>query len=82
MILAAAGEADEVRDALKAGADATLKDAKGRIALDYLRLSNCGKSPVPRSSRFATDEKCDQLDEDDVREVTALLKKPAVWGST
>jgi hypothetical protein len=29
MILAAAGEADEVRDALKAGADATLKDAIG-----------------------------------------------------
>ena len=44
MILAAAGEADEVRDALKAGADATVKDSMGRTALDYLRLANCGKS--------------------------------------
>lgn len=74
MILAAAGEADEVRDALKAGADATFKDSMGRTALDYLRLANCGKSPVPQYSTFTTGEKCDHLDEDDVREVTTLLK--------
>ena len=75
MILAAAGEADEVRDALKAGADATLKDSMGRAALDYLHLANCGKSPVPGYSAFTTGEKCDELDEDDVREVAALLKR-------
>src|SRR5208282_6570219 len=46
MILAAKGEADEIRDALKAGANASLKDAKGRTALDYLRLANCGKNPI------------------------------------
>ena len=74
MILAAAGEADEVRAALKAGADATLKDAMGRTALDYLRLANCGKSPVPQYSTFTSGEKCDHLGEDDVREVTTLLK--------
>jgi ankyrin repeat protein len=74
MILAAAGEADEVRDALKAGADATLKDTTGRTAQDYLRLANCGKSPVPEYTAFATGEKCDHLDQDDVREVLTLLK--------
>jgi ankyrin repeat protein len=74
MILAAAGEADEVRTALKAGADATLKDAMGRTALDYLRLANCGKSPVPQYSTFTSGDKCDHLGEDDVREVTTLLK--------
>ena len=74
MILAAEGETDEVRDALKAGADATLKDALGRTALDYLHLANCGKSPVPQYRTFTTGGKCDQLDEDDVREVATLLK--------
>ncbi len=73
MILAAAGETDEVRDALKAGADATLKDARGRTALDHLRLANCGKSPVFGRST-TTGGKCDHLDEDDVRQVTILLK--------
>jgi TonB family protein len=74
MILAAEGEADEVRDALKAGANPRLKDAMGRTALDYLRLANCGKSPVPRYSTFMTGEKCYHLGEDDVREVETLLK--------
>jgi TonB family protein len=74
MILAATGEADEVRDALKAGADATVKDAMGRTALDYLRLANCGKSPVREYTTFVTGGKCDHLEEDDVREVLTLLK--------
>jgi TonB family protein len=73
MILAAAGETDEVKDALQAGADATLKDAMGRTALDYLRLANCGKSPVP-SRTNTTGGKCDYLDEDDVRQIAILLK--------
>jgi TonB family protein len=74
MILAAEGEGDEVGDALKAGADPSLKDAKGRTALDYLRLANCGKSPVPEYHTFLAGGKCDHLDEDDVREVANLLK--------
>jgi ankyrin repeat protein len=73
MILAAEGEADEVRDALKVGADATVRDFKGRTALDYLRLANCGKSPVPRRSN-TTGGNCDQLDEDEVRQIGTLLK--------
>ena len=74
MILAATGEVDEVRDALKAGADPTIKDNMRRSALDYLRLANCGKSPVPSYRFFTTGGKCDQLDEDDVRQAAALLK--------
>ena len=46
MILASEGEADEIESALKAGADPTLKDSKGRTALDHLQLANCGKSPL------------------------------------
>jgi len=75
MILAAEGEGDEVGDALKAGADPDLKDAMRRTALDYLRLANCGRSPVPEFRTLTTGNKCDHLDEDDVRQVSALLKK-------
>lgn len=74
MILAAGGETDEVKDALKSGADVTLKDAKGRTALDYLRLGNCGSSPIPKYSTFTIGESCNHLDKEDVREVTLLLK--------
>jgi len=74
MILAAKGDADEVASALKTGANGFLKDAKGRTALDYLRLANCGKSPVPEWSTFVSGGKCDHLDEDDVRQITGLLK--------
>jgi hypothetical protein len=73
MILAAKGEGDEVRDALKAGADASLRDNNGRTALDYLHLANCGKSPL-HEWEFSTGGGCDHLDKDDIREVTAFLK--------
>lgn len=74
MILAAKGEADEVAAALKAGTDSRLRDAKGRTALDYVRLANCGESPVPERSNFVSGGKCDHLDEDDVRQIHTLLK--------
>ena len=73
MILAAEGEGDEVEGALKAGADPSLKDAQGRTTLDYLRLANCGKSPVPER-RNMSGGKCDYLDEDGVQQVAMLLK--------
>jgi len=74
MILAAKGEADEVAAALKAGANSRLRDAKGRTALDYVRLASCGKSPIPERSNFVSGGKCDHLDEDDVHQITVLLK--------
>lgn len=74
MILAAKGEADEVSAALKAGANPSLKDVRGRTALDYARLANCGKSPIPERSSFVSGGKCDHLDEDDVHQITVLLK--------
>jgi hypothetical protein len=74
MILAARGEADDVGAALKAGANPSLTDAKGQAALDYVRLANCGKSPIPEWSTFVSGGKCNHLDDDDVRQINALLK--------
>jgi TonB family protein len=74
MILAARGEADEVKAALNAGADAFAKDAKRRSPLDYLRLANCGKSPIIESHTFDTGGKCDQLDEHEVKQISSLLR--------
>jgi TonB family protein len=77
MILAARGEADEIRDALKAGANASLKDSKGRTALDYLRLANCGKSPIrDEQSEWVPygKGKCRALDADDFTQAEKLLK--------
>ncbi len=74
MILAAKGEADEVKAAINAGAEAYAKDTKGRSPLDYLRLANCGKSPIIEWHPFETAGKCHQLDEDDVKQVASLLK--------
>jgi ankyrin repeat protein len=74
MILAAKGDADEIKSALSAGADPAVKDAKGRIALDYLRLANCGRSPLGGFSNYESGGKCDHLDEDDVKQATTLLK--------
>jgi TonB family protein len=85
MILAAKGEADEIRDALKAGANASLKDAKGRTALDYLRLANCGKSPIrDEASEWVTygKGKCRALDEDDFKQAEKLLRNPVVPAPT
>lgn len=74
MILAAKGEADEILDALKANADAFAKDSKGRSALEYLHLANCGKSPIREMSFYETGGECDHLDEEDVRKATSALK--------
>jgi hypothetical protein len=73
MILSAKGEGDEVRDALKAGADASRGDNNGGTALDYLHLANCGKSPLHEWA-FSIGGGCDHLDKDVIREVTALLQ--------
>jgi hypothetical protein len=72
MILAARGEADEIKSALTAGANASLRDAKGRTALDYLRLANCGKNPLGEYTTYGGGE-CDYLDEDEVKAATKLL---------
>lgn len=74
MILAAEGNPDEVKAALNAGANPSMKDSRGRSAIDYLRLANCGKSPVMRW-RLDPAAECDQLDEDDFRQVKLLLKR-------
>jgi hypothetical protein len=76
MFLAARDEVDEIRDALQAGADASLRDTKGRTALDYLRLASCGKSPFydPITDGSYGYRKCTAFDADDLRKAQKLLK--------
>ena len=74
MILAAKGEGDEVKDALRAGANAFAKDAMGRSVLDYLKLGNCGKSPITEWRTFETGGKCDHLDKEEIQQIAIALK--------
>jgi hypothetical protein len=76
MFLAARDEVDAIRDALRAGASASLKDAKGRTALDYLKLASCGKSPLydrVTDGRYGY-TKCTAFDKDDRQAAEKLLK--------
>src|SRR5262249_9646033 len=76
MILASFAEADEIRKALLAGADAKLKDVQGRTALDYLKLADCGQSPLRDLVRDEAPEegKCRQLEKDNFRASKKLLE--------
>jgi hypothetical protein len=79
MFLAARDEADAIRDALRAGADPSLKDAKGRTALDYLRLASCGKNPLYDPLTLGWNElpnsKCTAFYPDDLRKAEKLLEE-------
>lgn len=46
MLLANRAEPDEIKAALKAGADATVRDNQGHMALDYLETTQCGHTLV------------------------------------
>jgi hypothetical protein len=78
MMLAARDEVDEIRDALKAGSDASLKDKQGRTALDYLRLASCGKSPLYdpllTNSGYGN-SKCTSFNADDFHKAEKLLEE-------
>jgi TonB family protein len=76
MMLATRDEVDEIRDALNAGSDASLKDKKGRTALDYLRLASCGKSPLydPVTDDISGFRKCTAFPEDELRAAEKLLE--------
>jgi hypothetical protein len=79
MFLAAQAKVDELRDALKAGASATLKDREGRTAVDYLHQASCGKSPIsdPVMTGWMTPtySTCNALNKDDVRACDKLLSE-------
>jgi TonB family protein len=72
MVFAAKADPDEVKEALDFGANSLARDASGRSALDYLRLADCGKSPVIESV-FGTTEGCGQMDPDDFLKVERML---------
>jgi hypothetical protein len=46
MLLAQHGDSEELKTLIKHGADATLRDAKDRTAMDYLEAANCGRPIV------------------------------------
>jgi hypothetical protein len=76
MILAARAEADEIQSALNAEANPALKDEKGRTALEYLRLANCGKSPIRDEIQdWMSDQngKCDAFDDDALHKAEKFL---------
>ncbi|MGD0346543.1 MAG: TonB family protein [Terracidiphilus sp.] len=76
MFLASRGEVDAIDEALRAGTDASLKDKKGRTALDYLELASCGKNPLydPVEDWMAVgDTKCTAFPADDLRKARRLL---------
>jgi hypothetical protein len=79
MILASFGDADAIQNALLAGANPKLKDTQGRTAIDYLRLANCGKSPLRERSGVGVLENktCGRLDSDDYRKSKKLLEAVA-----
>jgi TonB family protein len=54
MLLAQRTDADELKEAIAAGADATAKDTQGRTALDYLREASCQRAIVPLPKPFMT----------------------------
>ena len=76
MLLVQHGDPNEVETLLKAGADARVKDSKGRMALDYLNAANCG-SPIvhEKDPRWMTlgYSRCNALDHDDYQKSKRLL---------
>jgi hypothetical protein len=76
MFLADRAAADELRDALKAGANPALKDHDGKTAADYLHHASCGESLFanPLTLPFVTTYRtCNALDADEVRASDKLL---------
>jgi hypothetical protein len=76
MLLVQRGDPNEVETLLKAGADARMKDSKGRTALDYLNAANCG-SPIVHETdyRWMTVgySRCNALDRGDYQKSKRLL---------
>lgn len=46
MLLAVTADPEDVKSALSAGADPSLRDVQGRTALDYLREVDCHRNPI------------------------------------
>lgn len=76
MLLVQRAHPEEVETLLKAGADAGMKDSKGRTALDYLNAAKCG-SPIvhAKDPQWMTVgySRCNALDHDDYQKSKRLL---------
>jgi hypothetical protein len=81
MVLAQGGDAKEIDTALLDGADARLKDSKGRTAMDYLEAANCGRpiihSVVPEWMTHGY-SMCNAL-QDDYESASTALSRGGAW---
>ncbi len=76
MLLAQHGAPGEVQTLLEAGANARMKDKKGRIALDYLNAAHCG-SPIVHEKdphwMTVSYPRCNAVDHGDYQKAKRLL---------
>jgi hypothetical protein len=76
MFLASRDDVDAIDEALRSGADASLRDKKGRTALDYLELASCGKSPLydPVENGMFSYSKCTAFPTENLQKARNLLR--------
>lgn len=78
MLLAVKADPEQIEDALLEGANAKLRDSRGRTALDYLEKANCDENLIRGHTKFlefSGRRRCDALDEDDYKKAKQLLRK-------
>jgi hypothetical protein len=76
MLLAEQPRPDQIKAAIKSGALLKVRDAKGRVALDYLEAANCRASLLPRSPVLGpvkADPECRAIDPKTYAEAKRLL---------
>ena len=54
MLLATRGDPEPIEEAIRAGAKTSLRDRKGRRAVDYLKANNCGRNLIRGYTEFLT----------------------------
>ena len=80
MILATRAHPQEIAAAVRAGANASLRDTEGQTALDYLNASNCRRNLLTNELTeflMITGGECNALDKDDFRKSARILRKTA-----
>lgn len=75
MLLVVSADPEEIKLALKAGADPSLRDGQGRTALDYLREVDCHRNPIRGFKTFLEfAAPCDGFSSGRMRRIRRLLR--------